>query len=77
MTSAPAQTLQFDTWFSATWEDFVAIAYAPEYREHRAYFDQGQMRIEMALLGAGHARQNAVVMDTSTISGYTKLKTRF
>ncbi|MBF2080392.1 MAG: Uma2 family endonuclease [Synechococcales cyanobacterium T60_A2020_003] len=61
MTFATTPTIELDTWTPATWEEFVAIANSPEYAKSRAYFDQGQMRIEMAPIGANHAHQNAIV----------------
>lgn len=53
--------LQTDTWVKATWDDFIATLDAPPYDEAPGYFDNGYMRIEMAPLGGGHARQNSVV----------------
>lgn len=59
--------IQTDTWVPATWEDFVAIMDDPEYIEGRGYFDNGYMRVEMSPLGAGHGRQNSVVMDVVSL----------
>jgi Uma2 family endonuclease len=59
--------LQPDTWVKATWDDFVAIIDSPPYDEGRGYFDNGSMRIEMAPLGGGHARQNSVAMDVVSV----------
>lgn len=53
--------LQTDTWVKATWDDFVATLDIAPYDEGRGYFDSGYMRIEMAPLGGGHARQNSIV----------------
>lgn len=58
---------ELDTWIPATWEEFVAIADLPEYAKSRAYFDQGQMRIEMAPIGANHAHQNSIVATVITV----------
>lgn len=55
-----------DRWVKATWEEFVEIAYSAEYQECSAYFDSGEMRLEMPSLGIGHARQNGVVWDVIT-----------
>ncbi|MGJ3250933.1 MAG: Uma2 family endonuclease [Elainellaceae cyanobacterium] len=57
-----SQSILSDVWVQATWDDFVAASNAPEYEAGRFYFDQDQMRIEMAPLGAGHGRQNSVVL---------------
>ena len=66
MTLATSQ-IQTDTWVKATWEDFAAIMDDPHYEEGRGYFDNGSMRIEMAALGRGHARQNSVVIDVVSL----------
>ncbi len=55
--------LQTDTWVKATWDEFAAAMDDPQYTEGRGYFDHGYMRIEMAPLGPGHGRHNAVAMD--------------
>ncbi|MBE9141510.1 Uma2 family endonuclease [Nodosilinea sp. LEGE 07088] len=39
------------------------------YDEGRGYFDHGYMRVEMAALGGGHARQNSVVSKVVSLSG--------
>ena len=66
MVVSPSQRVLTDTWVEATWDEFVAIAYDPSYIEGKAYFDAGDMRIEMASLGTGHGRQNGVVWDAVT-----------
>ncbi|MEO1122996.1 MAG: Uma2 family endonuclease [Cyanobacteria bacterium J06635_15] len=71
MTLSPAQ-VQTDTWVKATWEEFVAAMDEPRYEEGRGYFDNGHMRIEMAPLGAGHARQNSIV--SKVISLYAMVR---
>ena len=62
MVLSPHQ-IQTDTWVKATWEDFATAMDDPQYEEGRGYFDHSYMRIEMAPLGPGHGRHNAVVMD--------------
>jgi Uma2 family endonuclease len=62
-----SQPIQTDTWVKTTWDDFVATMDAPQYEEGRGYFDDGYMRVEMAPLGAGHGRQNSVVMDVVSL----------
>ena len=66
MTLSTSQ-LQTDTWVKATWDEFAAIMDDPLYESGRGYFDNGTMRIEMASLGRGHARQNAVVTDVISL----------
>jgi Uma2 family endonuclease len=61
MAPSTPTALQTDTWVKATWNDFVATLDTAPYDEGRGYFDNGYMRIEMAPLGGGHARQNSVV----------------
>jgi Uma2 family endonuclease len=61
--------LQTDTWVKATWQDFVATIDTTPYDEGRGYFDNGYMRVEMAPLGGGHARQNSVVSKVVSLFG--------
>ncbi|MBW4481474.1 MAG: Uma2 family endonuclease [Tildeniella torsiva UHER 1998/13D] len=67
MAPSTPTALQTDTWVKATWDDFVATLDTAPYDEGRGYFDNGYMRIEMAPLGGGHARQNSVAMDVVSI----------
>ncbi|MGB3492060.1 MAG: Uma2 family endonuclease [Elainellaceae cyanobacterium] len=55
------QALQTDTWVNATWDEFVATMEKPQFEEGRGYFDNNDMRVEMAPLGAGHGRHNSVL----------------
>jgi hypothetical protein len=61
--------LQTDTWVKATWDNFVATMDTTPYDEGRGYFDNGYMRVEMAALGGGHARQNSVVSKVVSLFG--------
>jgi hypothetical protein len=47
MPRAFAPKIESDTWVKATWDEFVAIANAPDYQKGRAYFDQGRMRDDL------------------------------
>ena len=67
MTLSIPHKIQTDTWVKATWKEFVAAMDDPSYEEGRGYFDNGHMRIEMAALGAGHGRQNSVVIDVVSL----------
>lgn len=67
MAPSTPTALQTDTWVKATWDDFVATLDTAPYDEGRGYFDNSYMRIEMAPLGGGHARQNSVAMDVVSI----------
>ena len=64
--------IQTDNWVKATWEEFTAAMDKPQYEDGRGYFDQGYMRIEMAPLGRGHARQNSVL--SKVISLYAMVR---
>ena len=68
MVASSSKRIVTDTWVEATWDDFLETAYDdPAYVEGRAYFDAGEMRIEMASLGVGHSRQNGVVWNVITL----------
>lgn len=56
-----SERIMTDTWITANWQEFQAIASLPEYAKGRFYYDQGNMRIEMAALGPIHGRDNSVV----------------
>ncbi|ASC69449.1 hypothetical protein XM38_003760 [Halomicronema hongdechloris C2206] len=61
--------IQTDTWIKATWGEFAAAMDDPQYEKGRGYFDNGYMRIEMAPLGAGHARQNTLISQVISLYG--------
>lgn len=67
------QAIQTDTWVNATWDEFVATMEEPQFEESRGYFDNNDMRVEMAPLGAGHGRQNSVL--SKVVSLFTMLQT--
>ncbi|MBW4653286.1 MAG: Uma2 family endonuclease [Kaiparowitsia implicata GSE-PSE-MK54-09C] len=70
---APLTTqIQTDTWVKATWDAFAVAMAEPHYEEGRGYFDQDHMRIEMAPLGAGHARQNSVISKVVSLFAMVK-----
>lgn len=50
-----------DTWIKATWEEYIALANAPQHAEGRCYYDEGYLRIEMAALGPAHGQDNSIV----------------
>ena len=68
MTLSTSQ-IQTDTWVKATWEEFAAAMDDPQYEKSRGYFDNGTMRIEMAPLGRGHARQNTLISQVISLYG--------
>jgi Uma2 family endonuclease len=67
MVVSQSQQILTDTWVKATWDEFLAVTNSSGYQDGRAYFDAGYMRIEMAALGAGHGRQNAVALKVADI----------
>lgn len=68
MTLSTAQ-IQTDTWVNATWDEFTTLMDDPLYEEGRGYFDNDTMRIEMAPLGRGHARQNSLISQVISLYG--------
>lgn len=54
-------TVPTDTWVKADWEDFLTFADDPGLVNSRFYYDEGYMRIEMALLGSAHGQDNTIV----------------
>lgn len=67
MVVSQSQQILTDTWVKATWDEFLAVTNSSDYQDGRAYFDAGYMRIEMAALGAGHGRQNAIALKVADI----------
>lgn len=55
------QTIATDTWIKVTWDEFLTFADDPTLTSGRFYYDQGEMRIEMAALGPAHSRDNSIV----------------
>lgn len=55
------QNFTTDAWVKATWEEFMTLAYAPEYQTGKAYYYQGKARIEMTPLGWNHAEDNSII----------------
>ncbi len=59
--SPALQTIATDTWVKATWDEFLTFADDPTLISGRFYYDQSEMRIEMAALGPAHGRDNSIV----------------
>jgi Uma2 family endonuclease len=59
--SPTLQTIPTETWVKATWEEFITFADDPTLVSGKFYYDQGEMRIEMAALGPAHSRDNSIV----------------
>lgn len=65
--SPTLQTIDTDTWVKATWDEFLTFADDPTLISARFYYDQGEMRIEMAFLGTAHGRDNSIVSTVSIL----------
>ena len=64
--SKPTKTsLELDptvnVWVNATWDDFVSFSERAEFRKAKAFYFNGQMRIETMGVGADHARDNSIL----------------
>jgi Uma2 family endonuclease len=55
------QTIPTETWVKASWEDFLTFADDPTLVSGRFYYDEGEMRIEMAPLGSAHGQDNCII----------------
>ena len=55
------QTIPTETWVKASWEDFLTFADDPTLVSGRFYYDEGEMRIEMAPLGSAHGQDNSLI----------------
>jgi Uma2 family endonuclease len=52
---------QLNTWVSATWEEFVAIADAPESAKAKCYYFEQKMWVEKMGVGPDHAVENGLI----------------
>ncbi|MEM7796593.1 MAG: Uma2 family endonuclease [Cyanobacteria bacterium P01_C01_bin.118] len=51
-----------DVWTPILWDDFIQLIEQPDHRHHRAYYHNGQMRIETMPTGSDHAREHAILL---------------
>jgi hypothetical protein len=49
---------ELETWRSATWEEFVAIADAPTSAKLKSYYYKGEMRFEPMSTGSDHSKDH-------------------
>jgi Uma2 family endonuclease len=56
------ETGELETWRSATWEEFVAIADAPTSAKLKSYYYKGEMRFEPMSTGSDHSKDNALIL---------------
>jgi Uma2 family endonuclease len=61
MTLLQTQT-PLDTWITASWEEFVAIADAPDSAKLKSYYYQGRMRFEPMSTGSDHSNDHALIL---------------
>jgi Uma2 family endonuclease len=61
MTLLQTQT-PLNTWITASWEEFVAIADAPASAQLKSYYYQGRMRFEPMSTGSDHSNDHALIL---------------
>jgi Uma2 family endonuclease len=66
------QVLVTDTWVSATWEDFLAVATQLEAEQARCYYDAGWMKIETMPIGSAHSQDNSILATVVSLYGTLK-----
>jgi len=54
--------LPTDTWIVATWDEYIQTIANPAYEKARAYYHDGQLRIEMTPIGPDHSRNSTIVI---------------
>jgi Uma2 family endonuclease len=74
MVSAPSvpQNLLTETWFPATWEEFLKLANHPSHVQSRFYYNRGYARIEAMPIGSGHSQDNTIL--SQVVSLYAMVK---
>ena len=55
--------VELDTWIPASWEDFLQTINLPEHQKHKAYYYNGNMRIEQMSTGFDHSTAHAFLMN--------------
>ncbi len=61
MTLLQTQT-PLDTWLSASWQEFVNIADAPDSAKLKSYYYNGKMRFEPMSTGSDHSNDHALIL---------------
>jgi hypothetical protein len=51
-----------DTWLSASWQEFVNIADAPDSARLKSYYYNGKMRFEPMSTGSDHSNDHALIL---------------
>lgn len=63
---------QLNTWISAPWTEFVAIADAPDSDKRKSYYYKQQMRFEDMSTGSDHANDHALILFALSFYAATK-----
>lgn len=50
-----------DVWVNATWDEFISFSERAEFKKAKAFYFNGQMRIEAMGVGADPARDNSIL----------------
>jgi Uma2 family endonuclease len=50
-----------DTWFTASWDEYIQTVEQPKYEKASCYYHQGKLRIEMSPLGNDHAKDHSII----------------
>jgi Uma2 family endonuclease len=61
-----------NTWISAPWTEFVAIADAPDSTKRKSYYYKHQMRFEDMSTGSDHANDHALILFALSFYAATK-----
>ncbi|MEG4235692.1 hypothetical protein QUA40_27040 [Microcoleus sp. Pol11C3] len=59
-----------DTWVTATWDEYIEIITQPEYDRAKCYYYNGQLRLEIAAVGADHADDNGILVILINLFGH-------
>lgn len=61
-----------ETWFNASWDEYLQMIANPDYEKAKFYYDEGKLRIEMSPLGNDHASDHSII--SYGINLYASLK---
>jgi hypothetical protein len=50
-----------DTWFVASWSDYIQTVEDSSYEKAKCYYNQGRARVEMSPVGNSHASDHAIL----------------
>ncbi|MEO0806529.1 MAG: hypothetical protein AAFY33_09515, partial [Cyanobacteria bacterium J06643_4] len=55
-------SIALDTWLPIPWERFALLIEQPAYEKNKAYYHNGQMRIESLPTGSDHAKAHSILV---------------